>query len=93
MLAFIDAHLDDDLSLARLSRVAHASTFHFHHQFSAQFGLGVYRETYSVFHDPSERTAIDLCGETPRDAPLVIRRISLFPDVVEHEVTAPIDRR
>ena len=98
-------------------------------------------ETYSVFHDPSERTAIDLCvsthravlpntlgviekslpggrcavmkhvgspamlfetvrslysewlpasGEMLRDAPLVIRRISLFPDVVEHEAESEI---
>jgi AraC family transcriptional regulator len=263
VLAHIDAHLDDDLSLERLSRVARASTFHFHHQFSAQFGLAVHRyvtlarlrraayqlvfrqrlrivdvalasgyespeafarafkkvvgntpsafraqpdwpawrgwvggardgwgarphavtfehvapirvaalelrghpirlgealqrfiawrvenklppgrsETYSIFHDPSERTAIDLCasthravlpntlgviekslpagryavlqhvgtsgmlfetvrslyaewlpasGETIRDAPLVIRRISLFPDVVEHEAESEI---
>src|SRR5258708_7977658 len=40
VIAHIDAHLDEDLSLARLSRVARSSTFHFHHQFSEHFGLG-----------------------------------------------------
>ena len=29
-------------------------------------------------------------GEALRDAPLVIRRISLFPDVVEHEAESEI---
>lgn len=43
VLAYIDANLDDDLSLARLSKVARASKFHFHHRFSAQFGLALHR--------------------------------------------------
>jgi AraC family transcriptional regulator len=43
VFAYIDANLDDDLSVARLSRVARASKFHFHHRFSAQFGLAVHR--------------------------------------------------
>lgn len=42
VFAYIDAHLDDDLSLDRLARVARSSTFHFHHQFSARFGLTVH---------------------------------------------------
>jgi AraC family transcriptional regulator len=42
VLEFIDAHLDDDLSVERLSRVAAFSKFHFHRQFSALFGMGVY---------------------------------------------------
>ena len=42
VFAHIDAHLDDDLSLARLARVARSSAFHFHHQFSARFGLAVH---------------------------------------------------
>ena len=29
-------------------------------------------------------------GEALRDAPLIIRRISLFPDVVEHEAESGI---
>ena len=43
MLEHIDAQLDDDLTVGRLSGVAAFSKFHFHRQFSALFGLGVYR--------------------------------------------------
>ncbi len=41
-LEFIDAHLDEPLRLERLGRVAAFSKYHFHRQFSALFGLGVY---------------------------------------------------
>lgn len=40
---YIDSHLDDDLSLERLSQVAHFSKFHFHRQFSAYVGVGVFQ--------------------------------------------------
>ncbi|MHB8254454.1 MAG: AraC family transcriptional regulator [Acidiferrobacter sp.] len=40
---FIEEHLDDNLSVDRLSRVAHVSMFHFHRQFAAYTGLGVSR--------------------------------------------------
>lgn len=40
---FIDRHLDEDLSLERLSRVAHFSRFHFHRQFSHYCGMTVSR--------------------------------------------------
>ena len=43
VLDHIDAHLDEDLSVERLSGVAAYSKHHFHRQFSALFGLGVYR--------------------------------------------------
>lgn len=43
VLAHIDAHLDEDLDLAALSRVAAFSRFHFHRQFSAMFGVSVHR--------------------------------------------------
>jgi AraC family transcriptional regulator len=43
VLDHIDAHLDDDLSVDRLSKVAAFSKFHFHRQFSELFGLGVYQ--------------------------------------------------
>lgn len=42
VLEYIDAHLDGDLSVEGLSRVAAFSKFHFHRQFSSLFGLGVY---------------------------------------------------
>lgn len=42
VLAHVDANLDGDLSVETLSGVAAFSKFHFHRQFSALFGLGVY---------------------------------------------------
>ncbi|OJH38084.1 AraC family transcriptional regulator [Cystobacter ferrugineus] len=42
MLEFIDAHLDEELGVERLGRVAAFSKFHFHRQFSTLFGMGVY---------------------------------------------------
>jgi AraC family transcriptional regulator len=43
VLAHIDAHLDEDLSVEALSRVAAFSKHHFHRQFSAALGIGVHR--------------------------------------------------
>lgn len=43
VLDYIDRHLDSDLDLERLSRVAAFSRFHFHRQFMAVFGLSVHR--------------------------------------------------
>ena len=42
-LDYIDQHLDDDLDLEAVSRVAAFSKFHFHRQFVATFGLSVHR--------------------------------------------------
>src|SRR5215475_12357547 len=39
VLDYIDRHLDDDLDLDALSRVAAYSKYHFHRQFTATFGL------------------------------------------------------
>ena len=43
VLDYIDRHLDDDLDLETVSRVAAFSKFHFHRQFTATFGLSVHR--------------------------------------------------
>jgi AraC family transcriptional regulator len=43
VLEYIDAHLDDNLSIDRLSRVAAFSKYHFHRQFSELFGISVYK--------------------------------------------------
>lgn len=43
VLRYIDAHLDEDLSLAVLSGVAAFSKFHFHRQFTALLGIGVHQ--------------------------------------------------
>ncbi|HEX7668205.1 MAG TPA: AraC family transcriptional regulator, partial [Polyangiaceae bacterium] len=41
VLEYIDAHLEEDLNVERLSSVAAYSKFHFHRQFSALFGASV----------------------------------------------------
>jgi AraC family transcriptional regulator len=43
VLDYVDQHLDGDLGLETLSRVAAFSKFHFHRQFTATFGLSVNR--------------------------------------------------
>jgi AraC family transcriptional regulator len=43
VLEYIDAHLEDDLSVARLSSVAAFSKYHFHRQFTEFFGVSAYR--------------------------------------------------
>ena len=43
VLAFIDAHLDEELGVDRLSAIACFSRHHFQRQFSALFGMGIYR--------------------------------------------------
>lgn len=43
VLAHIDAHLDESLTVERLSGIAAFSKYHFHRQFTALFGLGVYK--------------------------------------------------
>jgi len=40
---YIDKHLDEELSVARLSRVANFSKFHFHRQFCEYAGISVIR--------------------------------------------------
>lgn len=40
---FIDKHLDEDLSVERLSQVANFSKFHFHRQFAVYAGINVFR--------------------------------------------------
>jgi AraC family transcriptional regulator len=43
VLAYIDWHLDEELDLETVSRVAAFSKFHFHRQFRATFDLSVHR--------------------------------------------------
>ncbi len=43
VLEYIDSHLDDDLTVDRLSNVAVFSKYHFHRQFSELFGISVYK--------------------------------------------------
>ncbi len=43
VLEYIDANLEGDLSVERLSSVAAFSSYHFHRQFAELFGIGVYK--------------------------------------------------
>lgn len=43
VLAYIDSHLEGDLSVNALSRIANFSAFHFHRQFTAYMGIPVSR--------------------------------------------------
>jgi len=43
VLAYVGSHLDGDLSVNALSRIAHFSAFHFHRQFTAYIGVPVSR--------------------------------------------------
>lgn len=43
MLEHIDEHLDEELTLDRLSSIAAFSKYHFHRQFSELFGIAVFR--------------------------------------------------
>jgi AraC family transcriptional regulator len=43
VLDYVDTHLEEPLDLGRLSAVAAFSKFHFHRQFAAAFGIGVFR--------------------------------------------------
>lgn len=48
VLAYIDAHLDDDLGIDVLSGVAACSPYHFHRQFSGFFGMTAHRYVQDV---------------------------------------------
>ncbi len=43
VLEYVDAHLDDNLTVDHLSSVAAFSKYHFHRQFSELFGVSVYK--------------------------------------------------
>ncbi|ARN19718.1 AraC family transcriptional regulator [Piscinibacter gummiphilus] len=77
VLEHIDQHLDDDLDLETLSRVAVWSKFHFHRQFSATFGLTVHRyiqltrmkrASYQLAYR-SEQSVTDVALDAGYDAP------------------------
>jgi AraC family transcriptional regulator len=82
VLEYIDAHLDGDLSVEGLSRVAAFSKFHFHRQFSSLFGMGVYeyvqlqrlkRASYQLaFRE--QRSIIDVALESGYEGPEAFAR-------------------
>ncbi len=74
---YIDTHLDEDLSVEQLSRVALFSKHHFHRQFSGYTGVPVFkyiqlvrlrRASYRLAFNRHERIidiALDACFENP----------------------------
>ncbi|HIB65434.1 MAG TPA: helix-turn-helix domain-containing protein [Phycisphaerales bacterium] len=74
---YIESHLDEELSLERLSSVANLSKYHFHRQFSASTGVSLHqfiqlmrlkRASYRlVFHQ--EQTVLEIALEAGFDFP------------------------
>ena len=77
VLDYIDRHLDEALSVEKLSQVAHLSKFHFHRQFSEYCGISVSRyiqlmrlkrASYHLIFNPLEQIidiALDAGFENP----------------------------
>lgn len=63
VFAYIERHLAEDLSIEKLSRVAHFSKFHFHRQFSQYAGISVSRY---IQHERMRHAARRLVFETHR---------------------------
>jgi AraC family transcriptional regulator len=77
VLGYIEAHLDEPLTVERLSRVAHFSRFHFHRQFADHVGTSVARyilllrlrrATYRLAFDRRAKV-IDIALETGFENP------------------------
>src|ERR1700691_1602033 len=62
VIDYIDQHLDGDLDLETVSRVAAFSKFHFHRQFTATFELSVHRYVQLA---RMKRASHRLASETP----------------------------
>jgi AraC family transcriptional regulator len=77
VLDHIDQHLDGDLDLETVSRVAAFSKFHFHRQFMATFGLSVHRYVQLArmkrashrLADGSAQSVTDIAMDAGYDAP------------------------
>lgn len=77
VLDHIDQHLDGDLDLEAMARVAAFSKFHFHRQFTATFGLSVHRYVQLArlkrasrqLADKDARSVTQIAMEAGYDAP------------------------
>ena len=100
VLEHIEGHLDEELTVERLGGIAAFSKFHFHRQFSQLFGIGVYeyvklvrlkRASYKLaFLNFLYSVWLPQSGEEPRDFPLFLQRVRMFPDVPEHEAITDV---
>ncbi|ACH38492.1 helix-turn-helix transcriptional activator, AraC family [Citrifermentans bemidjiense Bem] len=82
VLRYIERHLDEPLTVERLSRVAHFSKFHFHRQFSLYTGIGVFgyirllrlkHASYRLAYRREERI-IDIALDAGFDSPEAFAR-------------------
>lgn len=67
VLDHIDRHLDDDLDLDTVSRVAAFSKFHFHRQFTATFEVSVHRYVQLARMKRAARQLVDKPGRSVTD--------------------------
>lgn len=82
VLSFIDANLDGDLSVERLSQVANFSTYHFHRQFTAYIGIPVaryvqlmrLRRAGHLLASQSHCTVLDVATDAGFDSPEAFSR-------------------
>ena len=82
VLEYIDAHLDEELSLDVLSALAAFSKYHFHRQFSQLFGLGVHQYVQLVrlrcasrkLAFSAEQRIIDIALESGYESPEAFAR-------------------
>lgn len=81
VFVYIERHLDEPLSVERLSRVAYFSKFHFHRQFSLHAGIGVSafvrllrlkRASHQLVFSP--KRIIDIALETGFESPEAFAR-------------------
>ncbi|BAP43416.1 AraC family transcriptional regulator [Pseudomonas sp. StFLB209] len=84
VLAYIEGHLEGDLSVNTLSEVAHFSVYHFHRQFTAYVGVPVYvqlmrlRRVASSAHYSMLDASLDASFDSSRTGRPGMR-FSLFP--------------
>jgi AraC family transcriptional regulator len=69
VLDYVDQHLDGDLDLETVSRVAAFSKFHFHRQFMATFGVSVHRYVQLARLKRASQSVTEIALDAGYDAP------------------------
>src|SRR4051794_5130357 len=82
VLDHVDSHLEDELGVEQLAAVAAYSKFHFHRQFAAFFGVGVFefvqltrlkRAAYDLAFRP-QRQVIEIALDARYESPEAFAR-------------------
>ena len=103
---YIDRHLDEALTVDKLSEVAHFSRFHFQRQFSAYCGISVWRyiqwmrlkrASYRLAYNPLEPVidiALDAGFQNPESFSRAFKRfMGVSPGAVRRNGEVPSDSR